>query len=296
MYFLAGFVSIFLCLFQGSVNSNYDNDYSFIIETQEDEFQQSMDTLFDSSMFYDTTLAWSTKVINSGYFDPAVWNDTARIVLIDSSKCKYFIHPFKNYITSDFGQRKYVWHDGIDIKLFNGDTVRAAFDGIVRVSKNDKHGYGIVVVLRHADGLETIYAHLSKTKLVPNSVIKAGDIVGFGGNTGRSTGSHLHFEMRYYGQSFNPNCIIDFENYTLRYDTLILTKDDFQHVKLEKIVWHVIKKGETLGHIAIKYNTKVYNLCKLNRMSTKTILRPGKKIIVRLAKRTDELIVPICRR
>jgi murein DD-endopeptidase MepM/ murein hydrolase activator NlpD len=259
-------------------------------ETQENEFQQDLNALFRSDLAtYDTLFAWSTSKINSGCFEPKDWNDTARIPLIDCKLNKFYVHPFENYITSDFGQRGVMWHYGVDIKLQKGDTVRAAFDGVVRVREFDRRGYGLVVVLRHTNGLETIYAHLSKTNLVPHAMVKSGDVIGLGGNTGRSTGSHLHFEMRFYGQAFDPNCIIDFQNSTLKSDTLVLTKANFDYlIELSKTKWHTIRKGETLGHIAMKYRTSVKKLCALNKITGTTILRPGRKIIVYTAKRTDE--------
>lgn len=259
-------------------------------ETQENEFQQDLNALFRPDLnTYDTTFAWSTSKINSGCFEPKDWNDTARIALINCELNKFYVHPFENYITSDFGQRGAMWHYGIDIKLQKGDTVRAAFDGVVRVREYDRRGYGLVVVIRHSNGLETIYGHLSKTELVPHAKVKSGDVIGLGGNTGRSTGSHLHFEMRFYGQAFDPNYIIDFQNSTLKSDTLVLTKANFDYlIELSKTKWHTIRKGETLGHIAMKYRTSVKKLCSMNKINGKTVLRPGRKIIVYTAKRTDE--------
>jgi murein DD-endopeptidase MepM/ murein hydrolase activator NlpD len=259
-------------------------------ETQENEFQQDLNALFRSDLdTYDTTFAWSTSKINSGRFEPKDWNDTAKIPLIDCALSKFYVHPFENYITSDFGQRGAMWHYGVDIKLQKGDTVRAAFDGVVRVREYDRRGYGLVVVIRHTNGLETIYAHLSKTQLVPHAKVKSGDVIGLGGNTGRSTGSHLHFEMRFFGQAFDPNYIIDFQNSTLKSDTLVLAKSNFDYlIELSKTKWHTIRKGETLGHIALKYRTSVRKLCAMNKITGKSILRPGRKIIVYTAKRTDD--------
>jgi len=267
---------------------NTPQDSAISSDAQENEFQQDLNTLFSNDFDAEDTFAWSTSRINSGHFEPKDWNDTARLSLIDSLQGKSYVHPFKNIVTSNFGQRGVMWHYGIDLRLAKGDTVRAAFDGVVRVKQYDRRGYGTVVVVRHANGLETIYGHLSKTDLLPFSKVKAGDMIGLGGNTGRSTGSHLHFEIRYYGQPFDPNLIIDFENYTLKSDTLTLTKANFDYlIELAKTKWHTIRKGETLGHIAMHYRTSVAKLCCLNKISRKTILRPGKKIIVYTAKRTD---------
>lgn len=271
------------------INSECDStNFATISETQENEFQQDLNTLFDEETSPEDTFAWNTTRINSGRFEPKDWLDTAHIAIVDSFLGKFYVHPFKNIVTSNFGARGNLWHYGIDIRLAKGDTVRSAFDGIVRVRQYDRRGYGLVIVVRHANGLETIYGHLSKTDLIPTSRVKAGDVIGYGGNTGRSTGCHLHFEMRYFGQPFNPNWIIDFEKYSLRDNTLTLTKANFDYLaELAKTKWHTIRRGETLGHIAMHYRTSVSKLCKLNRLTSRTILRPGRKIIVYTAKRSD---------
>lgn len=114
-------------------------------------------------------------------------------------------------VTSNFGPRWRRQHAGIDVKVYIGDTIRAAFDGKVRITKYDRRGYGYFVVIRHPNGLETLYGHLSKIIAKEDAVVKAGDIIGLGGNTGRSTGSHLHFETRLLGQAINPAFMFDFE-------------------------------------------------------------------------------------
>ncbi|HAJ80746.1 MAG TPA: peptidase M23 [Fibrobacteres bacterium] len=270
-------------------NSGYP-DSALGSEIQEDEFQNNVDSLVSSENNDIDTFAWNTQKINSGRFDWRDWNDTAKIALVDSATGKLFVHPFKNCVTSNFGSRNWLWHYGIDIRLKKGDSVHTAFNGIVRVIENDRHGYGNVVVVRHYNGLETIYGHLCKTLVSPNQVVKAGDIIGLGGNTGHSTGSHLHFETRYYGEAFDPNVIIDFENFTLKNDTLILTKDNFNYLSdLRKITWHVVKKGETLGRIARCYHTKISALCALNHLPKGKKLKIGSKIAVNTNNRSDEL-------
>jgi hypothetical protein len=203
---------------------------------------------------------------------------------------KSYVHPFKNCVTSDFGARDWVWHYGVDVRLKKGDSVHAAFNGIVRVLENDRHGYGKVVVIRHYNGLETIYGHLSKSLVTANQTVKAGDIIGLGGNTGRSSGSHLHLETRYYGEPFDPNIMIDFNAFALKSDTLALTRADFTYLtELRKITWHVVRKGETLGFLAKRFHTKIAALCALNRISPHTLLRVGAKIAVNLENRSDEV-------
>ena len=102
-------------------------------------------------------------------------------------------------------------HYGTDIKVFVGDTIRAAFSGKVRVVAFERYGYGNYVIIRHPNGLETVYGHMSRHLCKPNQIVRAGDVIGLGGNTGRSTGSHLHFETRFLGQFIDPERLIDFE-------------------------------------------------------------------------------------
>ena len=251
-------------------------------ETQEDEFQDEVDTMVEThEPSAIDTFAWDNWKINSGHFDSENWTDTARIVLVDSSAGRFYVHPFRNVVTSDFGLRRWLWHQGVDIRLAQGDTVRAAFDGIVRVTKRDRRGYGRVVVIRHPYGLETIYGHLSREFVAANAKVKAGDVIGLGGSTGRSTGSHLHFEMRFYGEPFDPNCIIDFAAFTLKSDTLVLTKANFAYLaELRKAKWHTVRKGDTLGQIARNYHTTIRSLCDLNHIAPHTLLQIGRKLLV----------------
>ena len=174
-------------------------------------------------------------------------------------------------ITSKFGPRRRRMHKGIDLKVLKGDTIRAAFNGKVRIKAFERRGYGYYVVLRHPNGLETIYGHLSKILVEENQIVRAGETIGLGGNTGRSTGSHLHFETRFLGQAINPAEIIDFENGVPHQDTYV-----FHNVKIngrrsniytsssDRLVYHRVKSGDTLGKIARIYGTSVNELCRLN--------------------------------
>lgn len=130
-------------------------------------------------------------------------------------------------ITSNFGRRWGRWHKGLDIKVYIGDTIRAAFSGKVRIVAYEGKGYGNYIVIRHNNGLETIYGHLSKQLVRENEYVRAGEPIGLGGNTGRSTGSHLHFETRLCGVALNPALMFDFPNqdvtgdfYTYRSSTI----------------------------------------------------------------------------
>lgn len=194
-----------------------------------------------------------------------------------------FYPPTIGRITSKYGWRRRRMHRGTDIKLYVGDTVRAAFDGQVRIRKFERRGYGNYYVIRHPNGLETVYGHLSKFIVKEDDYVKAGQPIGIGGNTGRSTGSHLHFEMRFMGIDLNPESIIDFETFKPISGTY-----HFAHKKAKRIsdggstdgvaAYHRVKQGDTLGAIARRYGTTVSRLCKLNNLRASSILRIGQRI------------------
>ena len=183
-------------------------------------------------------------------------------------------------ITDVFGYRprRRRAHYGLDVKVYVGDTIRAAFDGKVRIVKNQgRLGYGKYVVIRHDNGLETVYGHLSKQLVEVDQLVKAGEPIALGGNTGRSTGSHLHFETRFLGMPLNPALMFDFEKQDIVADayTFHKTKNDSKDTSSPKGLFYKVKKGDTLAKIARRQGTTVSQLCKLNRISTRTVLRPG---------------------
>lgn len=137
-----------------------------------------------------------------------------------------FVMPAEGTFLSPFGSRGRRVHSGVDIKLEAGDPVGAAFDGVVRMARRYS-GYGNCVVVRHYNGLETLYGHLSKIKVKVNQQVKAGDIIGLGGHTGRASCNHLHFETRFQGKAFNPKQLINFDNYSLISDTFAITKTTY---------------------------------------------------------------------
>lgn len=227
--------------------------------------------------------------------------DEINIRLIKDSD--QFCFPMKNIITSPYGWRER-WqrpHRGVDILLNTGDPVHVCFDGVVRVAR-PMGGYGNLVVVRHKNGLETVYGHLSKILVKPRQIVNAGDIIGLGGSTGRSTGPHLHFEVRFQYEPIDPEWILDFTNYTLRTRRLHLDKTYFgisrpkdkkhpifkadksiikerpqRNTKRE--VYYEIKKGDTLELIALKHSTSVDQLKELNPTLKKA--KPGLNIRVR---------------
>ena len=264
-------------------------------EEEGDNFSSLFDYMEDVNLMYvDTSFAWDNKTINSGRFDYRTLgpNDVISIPLIDSFKSKFYAHPIANQVTSPFGRRKNEWHYGTDVRLKTGDPVKNALDGIVRVIQYDRRGYGNVVVVRHHNGLETLYGHLSKVLVKANQDIKAGETVGLGGNTGRSTGQHLHFEIRYYGEPFNPEYIVDFDNHVLKSGTLVLTRDNFEYLtELRKTVYYTVRNGDTLSGIAKRHGTTVNNLCRLNSITAKTILKVGRKLVVKSGTEVEKQIV-----
>ena len=224
-----------------------------------------------------------------------------------------FAMPTPGYVTSPYGYRPRFRrvHKGIDLKLQTGDTVRAAFDGRVRLTNFERKGYGYYVILRHPNGLETVYGHLSKFLVKPDQYVKAGEPIALGGNTGRSFGSHLHFETRYMGYPINPAAIFDFANQTVHTDEYTFDKRTYtqprnfdpdankeyarQYLaanpakaapaksgsKGSKSKTYIVKRGDSLSRIASRNGTTVRQLCKLNGLSTKAKLKPGTKIRVR---------------
>ena len=213
-------------------------------------------------------------------------------------------------LTSNFGARWGRQHKGLDIKVYIGDTIRAAFSGKVRVVRYEANGYGNFVVIRHYNGLETIYGHMSKHLVKPDQEVRAGEPIGLGGNTGRSTGSHLHFETRLCGVALNPALMFDFRNQDVVGDYYTFRKSSYSRESVQanrlrgvsgssasngddqlytqantkkannrrntaSTRFHKVQKGETLYSIARKRNTSVNAICKLNGIGKNMKLRPG---------------------
>lgn len=178
-------------------------------------------------------------------------------------------------ITDTYGYRSWRGrlHLGLDIKVLKGDTIRAAFDGKVRISRYERNGYGHYLVLRHPNGLETVYGHLSKKLVEENDIVHAGDPIGLGGNTGRSTGSHLHFETRILGNAINPAKMFDFPNQKV-------VTDYYVYQKNTREVYYKVKSGDTLIGIAMKNETSVANICKLNGISKNAVIKVGQTLRV----------------
>ena len=192
--------------------------------------------------------------------------------------------PAPGYVTSPYGWRRYRMHKGTDIKVQVGDTIRSAWNGQVRIVGWDPRGYGYYVVVRHDNGLETIYGHLSRPIVDEYERVQAGDVLGLGGNTGRSTGSHLHLEIRYLGEAMNPANFIDFTTGELNNkEEYVIGIKAMKQARAEQAAmkYHKVKQGDTLSGIAKKYGTTVKKLCQLNKIKETKILQIGQKIRVR---------------
>ena len=218
-------------------------------------------------------------------------------------------------VTSNYGPRWGRRHEGLDIKVYTGDTIRSAFSGKVRIVKFDRRGYGNYVVIRHPNGLETVYGHLSRQLVKEGQELKSGDVIGLGGSTGRSSGSHLHFETLLNGVPINPALLFDFrmqdvtgDFYTYNQQTYSQESNEATRLRgkmgnggyTPEMVrgesapafnpakqtasstssagvkqYHKVKKGETLSAIARKRHTTVDRLCRLNGIKKTATLRPG---------------------
>ena len=219
-----------------------------------------------------------------------------------------FAMPCNGHVTSPYGYRAQFgrMHRGVDLKASIGDTIYAAFDGKIRLTRFEKKGYGYYVVIRHSNELETIYGHLSRVLVKPNQSVKAGDPIALSGNTGRSTGPHLHFETRFMGYAINPAAIFDFDNKTVHTDYYTFNKSTYQDARdfspnanktvaehrtapvkskaaaaQQKAAKKVkVKKGDSLASIAHRHGTTVDKLCRANGISKKAKLKAGQTLKV----------------
>ena len=247
------------------------------------------------------TQNWDTSKIHAYNVELKDLPMSMVIDLVDTLKSYHY--PFKGRVTSKYGPRRRGIHQGTDIDLETGDPIYATFDGRVRHTTYVARGYGHLIIIRHDNGLETFYAHLSEVNVKPGDWVTAGQVIGKGGNTGRSTGSHLHYEMRYKGHSFDPERLINFTTGDLRRETFLLkrtyfspysrfTQDFDEEVQSDEedkkiaaeaaaIKYHIVKKGDKLGRSASNNHTTVTKLCQLNGLKKTSTLRIGQRIRVR---------------
>ena len=245
---------------------------------------------------HDLYSSWDSNIAHPYNFDEVFKCDSVILTLIQLND-NNFVLPYRGNLTSLFGWRKYRPHYGTDIDLETGDEVVSAFDGMVRLAKYYQ-GYGNCVIIRHNNGLETVYAHLSRILVESGQKLDAGTIIGLGGNTGHSYGSHLHFEIRYLGQALDTQDFIDFENGILKSNTFVLRKSDVENKydlralhtrhkhdlgiakikKDNKHGYYKIKSGDSLSRIAKLKKTNVKALCRKNGLRINSKLRVGQRI------------------
>lgn len=262
------------------VNIRKNMELKELATLSEIEMEEKENLMFPADELYGSN--WENR-----WVDP--FRGAAKVNFPDSFAidCSSFVYPIAidsmARITSKYGPRRRRMHKGIDLKVLKGDTIRAAFNGKVRIKAFERRGYGYYVVLRHPNGLETIYGHLSKILVEENQIVRAGETIGLGGNTGRSTGSHLHFETRFLGIAINPIYMFDFPKQDIVADTYTFRKTksvkragshDTQ-VADGTIRYHKVKSGDTLSRIAKLRGVSVSTLCKLNRIKPTTTLRIG---------------------
>ena len=261
--------------------------------------EMSEEVLIDSSWvkvagYYSI---WDTHRVNPYRVDGRSYRDSLKLHLTDPTRQRYAKMPLLTTpITSGFAFRGYRWHYGMDLDLETGDSVKTVFDGVVRIQAWDGGGYGNYILVRHYNGLETVYGHLSKALVTVGTFVKAGQLIGYGGSTGRSTGSHLHFEVRYQGNPINPVLMYDFPGYKLRKDNFTITAALFNYYsraltrsrsssgsgrpsRARQVVTHKVRSGDTFSEVAEKYGVRVSALKKLNP-GVRT-LKPGKKLRIK---------------
>lgn len=238
------------------------------------------------------TEGWDSQRVN-----PFKESDVPFSAVIDVTN---YAIPHKGRVTSNYGYRKRFgrMHKGIDIGIRSNDTIYAAFDGKVRLTNYEARGYGKYVIIRHTNDLETVYGHLNKFLVEPNQYVKAGDPIALGGNTGRSTGPHLHFETRYMGYAINPAAIFDFANQTTHTDTYTFTKKTYMQARNyapstteqtqtyqasdnSSRTTYTVRKGDSLSAIARKNGISLIRLCRLNGLKKTSKIQPGQKLKVK---------------
>ena len=221
---------------------------------------------------------WTNSVVHYN----SVMPDSFRIDLRN-----YVMPTPSTKVTDIFGYRprRRRVHQGLDIKVQTGDTIYAAFDGKVRITSYQRRGYGYYVVIRHNNGIETLYAHLSKRLVNVNQNVKAGEPIGLGGNTGRSSGSHLHFETILMGKSIDPALMFDFKNQKMTGESYMYRKPGTKYIENGKVKiagpekkYHKVKSGDTIEKIARKYGVSQKRIFELNGLNSKSIIRPGQSL------------------
>lgn len=229
---------------------------------------------------------WNNR--QSWYYPDSIHAKDSTIVLVlaDQNQGRVYSHPlcqktlrrYYGTVTSPYGWRDGRAHNGIDLELHHYDSILNMFDGKVRVART-LGGFGKVVIVRHYNGLESLYAHMSKIRVHEGDTVKAGQLLGHGGQTGNATGTHLHMEVRFKGLPVNPAHMISFQDKELYSDTLILKKYKSMYVAYPYgKEFHIVTKKDSPYRIAKRYGMSLTALCELNGITSKTKLLVGQKI------------------
>lgn len=240
---------------------------------------------------------WDIDNISSRFLQVPFDGNPLRIILVQSNNNDFF-YPCHGLLKNKYGASKSGFHPGVDFALAFGSPVKNCFDGVVRMAKI--YGdYGKVVVVRHYNGLETVYANLSKIMVSPGQIVQAGDVVGASGKSVKNGVEMLHFETRFMNECFDPELFIDFEIKELKDNTLILSQNNLaigerQYAEQQeskevgkktdenKVVtqgaYHIVKQGETMYRIALQHNIPLARLLQINNMRETDTITVGQKI------------------
>lgn len=227
---------------------------------------------------------WDSRRVNPYGIDRSSFQDSVPIMLTDSANGRFLHMPIRRtQVNSRFGPRGGRFHYGVDLELDTGDSVMSCFDGIVRITGYDHGGWGNYVVVRHYNGIETLYGHLSAILTSTGTLVKAGDLLGWGGSTGRSSGPHLHLEIRYQGNAIDPSSIFDWPTWNIASNDFILTPDAFEYTRrvARRVLYHRVRRGDTMLEVARRYGLTLNELARLNGMSTRAQLRAGRRLRVK---------------
>jgi murein DD-endopeptidase MepM/ murein hydrolase activator NlpD len=278
-----------------AVNIRYDKKHAVLDSVITRQLMEEEDE--PSDLYEDLYGHWSDSRVNP--YGMALKNMKDSFYINIST----YYPPCLGSVTSPFGARHRGFHNGIDLRVQIGDTIRAAFSGRVRISRYNQGGYGYYIVLRHNQGLETVYGHLSKFLVAPNQEVKAGQPIALGGNTGHSTGPHLHFETRLYGNPINPAKLYSFEDYVPLHNKYYVVKKktfeerirysggsiggvrcssegtgNYKKGEYSEIRYYTVQKGDVISTIASRSGVTVSMICKLNNIRKKSTIRPGQRL------------------
>lgn len=232
---------------------------------------------YPANRFYGS---WSSRLLFP-YSDSLYKSDTTTLLNLDPAVSGAFTMPFNGPVTSKFGWRDSAMHRGIDIDLQRGQQVVCAFDGMVRFAGRSG-GFGNVVIVRHYNGLETVYAHLWKIKVKPGDIVLSGGLIGLGGSTGHSTGTHLHFEMRFRGVAINPAYFLGPASAALIAHEFILkrTRNGYAAFPAEA-AFHEVVKGDNLTALSQQYGVTVKQIRTWNAMEGRVRLKAGQLVRIK---------------